>query len=334
MSGRILLTVLSSLIFFIFVQSAYAEVTVAVPRFTIYKIENTGKIKAKTVRNYSVLSGYEYTELEIENGKSRLNEIDCPVLTDVFVRHLSNSGRVTVVERSKADKIMGEIKLGEDGYLDAAALVKKGRLLGAQYLVIGTVIQADMGFEIKEVPYTEQHTLYEKGAIRVEARVIETETGRIVTAKLGEGLTTKKKAIPSNAYGTKLEQYDPFFDQPFLQDMYNALATDLTSKVVSAFYPFKIALVSDKTVTANRGSKFGIAVGDVYSVFREGDEVKDPDTGKILGKAEQIIAVATVDSVQDEMCTLVLSDIKMPVKTGDVLKSTVDPKTKFRDTPY
>jgi hypothetical protein len=310
------------------------DITIAVPRFTVWTVETTGRVTETVIKNYSALGGMEYRQLDIKNGRSRLKEIDCPVLTDVFIRHLVNSGRFTVVDRAKTDKILGEIKLGEEGFTDPSAMVKKGKMLGAQYLVVGTVVQADMGYELKDVPYTEQHVLYEKGVIRVEMRVLETETGRIISAQLGEGLTAKRKPFDSKAYGTKLEQYDPFFDQPFVQDMYDALAVDLTSKTVNAFYPFKVVAVSGNSITANRGRNFGIAIGDIYNITRKGEQVKDPDTGKILGNRETIVTTAKVEGIQEEMCTLTVADVNVTVKNGDVLKPAVDPKTKFRDTPY
>lgn len=45
----------------------------------------------------------------------------------------------------------------------------------------------------------------------------------------------------------------------------------------------KIARISDEVIYLNLGSTNALAVGDHLTVFRNQGEVKDPDTGKILG---------------------------------------------------
>jgi hypothetical protein len=319
-------------IFFLCCWPAYAKmITIAVPRLSVWTVDNTGRISATNVSSYTPWGGTTYSQINIQNGRSRLKEIELPNLTDVFIRHLLESGKFTVVERAKADRILGEISMSEAGLTDPASAINKGKMLGAEYLAIGTVFQADLGFEIREIPYTEQQQVRDKGVIRVELRIIETATGRIISSVIGEGIAVRTKSLEKKAYGAELEKYDPFFDTPFMHDLYDALGNDLTTKTVNAFFPFRVINVEDSTLTANRGSNFGINAGDVYNVIRTGEPIKDPDTDKIIGKQETVIGKATVVSVQKEACTLNFSGSKASVRQGDLLILPGDPYEKLKE---
>ena len=54
----------------------------------------------------------------------------------------------------------------------------------------------------------------------------------------------------------------------------------------------------------NRGSDYGIKVGEVYLVFRLGDNISDPITGEDLGKLELVRGRARVVHVQKMISTL------------------------------
>jgi curli biogenesis system outer membrane secretion channel CsgG len=326
-------TILLSLgLFFICCWPAHAKmITIAVPRLSVWTVENTGQISATNVSSYSPWGGTTYSQINIQNGRNRLKEIELPVLTDVFIRHLAGSGKFTVLERAKVDKVLGEINMSEAGLIDPASAIKKGKMLGAEYLVVGTLFQANLGFDIREIPYTEQQQLRDKGVIRVELRIIETATGKIISSVVGEGLAVKTKSLEKKVYGARLEKYDPFFDAPFMHDLYDALANDLTTKTVNAFFPFRIIIVKDDVLTANRGSNFGIKAGDVYNVIRTRKAILDPDTGKTIGKQETLLGKATVVTVQQELCTLSLTSVTGDVRKGDILKPAADPNEKLKE---
>ena len=317
--------------FFMCCLPAHAKmITIAVPRLSVWTVDNRGQASETKVSSYSSWGG-TYSQINIQNGRSRLKEIELPDLTDIFIRHLSGSGKFTILERTKADKVLGEIVMSEAGLTDPASAVKKGKMLGAEYLAIGTVFQADLGFDIREIPYTEQQQVRDKGVIRVELRIIETATGKIVSSVIGEGIAVKTTSVKKKVYGARLEKYDPFFDIPFIHDLYDALGNDLTTKTVNAFFPFRVIMVKDDMVTANRGINFGINEGDVYNVIRSGEPIKDPDTGKIIGKQETLLGKATVATVQQELCTLSLSGLKGDVRQGDILKPAADPYEKLKE---
>ena len=82
-------------------------------------------------------------------------------LAQMLITDLAELGEIRVVERARLKALLEEQKLGASGKVDAASAARVGKLLGARALVLGSFF--DLG-----------------GALRVDARVVEVETGKIV----------------------------------------------------------------------------------------------------------------------------------------------------------
>jgi TolB-like protein len=56
----------------------------------------------------------------------------------LMLHEIASAGRVRVVERDEIQRILQEQQLGASGQLDAATVVRVGKLLGAKYMIKGT----------------------------------------------------------------------------------------------------------------------------------------------------------------------------------------------------
>ncbi len=79
-------------------------------------------------------------------------------------------GRWTVVERSQLQALLDELELGHSGVVDADTAARLGKLLGAEWLVLGSY------FELM-------------GTLRVDSRLVKVETGEIAFAAGVDGGT-------------------------------------------------------------------------------------------------------------------------------------------------
>jgi len=100
----------------------------------------------------------------------------------MLISDLSGSDAIRVVERDRIEDILAEQKLQGTGKIDAKSAAKLGKLLGARYLVVGGY------FDLQ-------------GALRVDARIIDVETGRVlksfgVNGKPGDFLPVDKDFAP------------------------------------------------------------------------------------------------------------------------------------------
>ena len=122
-------------------------------------------------------------------------------LAQMMITDLQVTGSVDVVERAQLQSILDELELGHSGVVDKKTAAKVGELLGARYIVMGGY------FELA-------------GTLRIDARLVEVETGKIVHAHGVNGTTadflTLEKALANdlNAHlgGTKAEATNPKAD--------------------------------------------------------------------------------------------------------------------------
>ena len=82
-------------------------------------------------------------------------------LAQMLISDLTELSEIRVVERARLNAVLEEQKLGASGKVDAATAARIGKLLGARELVLGSY------FDLA-------------GALRIDARVVEVETGKIV----------------------------------------------------------------------------------------------------------------------------------------------------------
>ncbi len=75
------------------------------------------------------------------------------------------------------------------------------------------------------------------------------------------------------------------------------MAETITGKVAK--------IVDESTVVINVGSKDGVKGGMRFLIVAEGDEVKDPDSGDLLGKWEIVKGRIVVSHAQDRLAVCV-----------------------------
>ncbi len=82
---------------------------------------------------------------------------------DNLISSFVEDGRFKVVERSKIDEVLNELKLSSTELVDRSSAVKTGRILGAESIITGSIIEKE-------------------SSIEVIARMVDTETSAILTA--------------------------------------------------------------------------------------------------------------------------------------------------------
>jgi len=81
----------------------------------------------------------------------------------------------------------------------------------------------------------------------------------------------------------------------------------------------KVAQIDGAVVYVSIGSNLGVEVGDEFVVYRGVADIKDPDTGKILGQQRRKIATLHAVEVEQQLtkCKLI-GDLDIPIELGDV----------------
>ena len=89
-------------------------------------------------------------------------------LASLTVTEVAANPGVRVVERAQLQQILQEQNLGKEGRVDDASLVRVGKLIGAHYMVTGTLFDSH-------------------GNLRIDARVFDVETSQILKTESVRG---------------------------------------------------------------------------------------------------------------------------------------------------
>ena len=141
---------------------------------------------------------FSYNEVvtKTEDGVTNkyMHEFETSASTNKFVTAIVNTRKFDVrSDRDKLDKIMQEQQFGESGMTDPARAVKAGKLIGADYFLSGQISFFSVSQKTIENPYAKgnySHTV--TAEIVCDMRIVDTRTGKIVSADKGEAKNVAK----------------------------------------------------------------------------------------------------------------------------------------------
>lgn len=220
-------------------------------------------------------------------------------MADMLVTELVKSGKYSVIERQELNKIMAEQNLGQSGAVTAQTAAEIGKLLGVELAIFGSVT---------EFGYAESNTggrLKTQGiglgiksttaTIATDVRFVNTTTGEIVLAES----VRREKSKKGLSVDTKQFNFDNQnkFDDSIVGKATREAIEDIVVLLnkEAPKIPWQAKIVKgDGPIFINSGSEAGIDVGDIFVVYRAGEELVDPDTGLSLGSTEEKIGIIKV----------------------------------------
>ncbi|UCC43983.1 MAG: hypothetical protein JSU65_12860, partial [Candidatus Zixiibacteriota bacterium] len=146
-------------------------------------------------------------------------------LADFFQHDFAKISSLNVVERDKIDFVLKEIALQQSGSVDKATAVKVGKILGAQLMVFGTIMQLDarntrMAVRVVKVETSEiiasvdeegrpDYSKMEKGLVKKLAAELDIKLTKEVETLIDKGGTVSVDATGYYAAGLDaMDKYD------------------------------------------------------------------------------------------------------------------------------
>lgn len=160
--------------------------------------------------------------------------------------------------------------------------------------------------------------LQKEQSIRVtlRSRLFDSKTGELMGSK--NKTYARGRAYMASARGN---------NELSMGDLYQTAARDLAdwerTIVEDLAFPIKVVKIDDDGVLINRGSETGIARNTYYNVWVLGEELKDPDTGEVLGKEETRVGKVLIVELQSRFSKARIVEDK-GIKPGAVLRWTRD----------
>jgi hypothetical protein len=162
----------------------------------------------------------------------------------------------------------------------------------------------------------------------IDARAISTSTGEIVWADTAKDETSDAKVYVGGAGGGVDDQRK--LDK-LVRPVVSKLADSLSQKKLATSglggagdasgIVGKIAKADGGTLYVNVGSEAGVKEGDEFNVTRTGEQIKDPDTGEVLGANETKVGRVKITSVKGPRLSIAAPVSGTGFKAGDTLKN-------------
>ena len=212
--------------------------------------------------------------------------------------------KFSVLTRADVDIVLKEQDFVASGNVSVVSKVAQiGKLKGAKYIV--SVMVDDFQDYVEKDTFATIKKKLETRKIRIGAvaNIIDTSTGEIKeTANFvitNDGISDKDLATQILG-GSSTDSLIPILARN--------ICSQIAIKVVDMVFPPVIIAKNGKTITFNRNLAMGVAVGDEYGIFAQGEEMVDPDTGDKLGYEEISAGKLKVISVNDKFSVGVLTE--------------------------
>lgn len=241
--------------------------------------------------DFKIAADTEKTIYKSGEGQwSREVQKESSVLTDKLITALVKTNKIKVVERDKLETVMKEFMLTKSGITSPEHSQEIGKLLGADYLLHGSISMFDANVKYTAIPYTDRFNKRMEAQMAVDMRLVETETGKIVSAEVANEKVQEKEMVSEKGRNEEVPK-------ALIEELQRKIVDSLTIAVIDAIYPIKVASVKDDILYLNRGEGGGIKEGDKFRLVLLGEEIRDPDTNSVIGFEDTEIATIEVTEV-------------------------------------
>lgn len=210
---------------------------------------------------------------------------------------LQNTRKFEIIARHDLDELIKEQGLPAGSITDPSdpKSAMAARIKGVEYLVLTT---------IDDFVDVEQSTASPEMQMAVSRRTLRmSAVVRIYNSSTG--VLLESMSVPVQVEGGGAVRITPgdAMRNPKAQDdsayveLVNQLSTRCAQRITDILFPAKVVTVTGDAVVINRGAGTMINRGEVWEVYATGKELRDPDTGEILGKEETKMGEIVINDV-------------------------------------
>jgi curli biogenesis system outer membrane secretion channel CsgG len=234
-----------------------------------------------------------------------------------LVAGLTQTNKFAVLDRESIDDFVREKEMLFSFDAPLGEQAKLAETIGADYLLVGTVTQAQIERierYLRAANYTSRKF---KARFNFDYRLVDSATKQVVLA------TTAQKYLEDEQVRRLADEQNPLeWDPAQVRDAFISLvANDVIAAIIDRVYPITVAAVqADDQVILNQGGQ-RMKNGMLLNVYTMGREVFDNDTGESLGSIESHVATLEIQTVAHtlSMAKVVAGDVSK-VKIGSVCR--------------
>jgi hypothetical protein len=203
--------------------------------------------------------------------------------------------------------------------------VRLGEVLGADYMLVGTVPQLQIIVDEKYNPVISATARRFTAILEAEYRLLVGPTRQVSAS---DQLRIKLEDAQVKALMEKWES-DNIDYKEMEQNLVLRAANQIADMAGDYLYPIRVAAVKEGgMLILNQGGK-RLAEGNLLEVTQPGDDIKDPETGKSLGKEVAMMVTVKVTKVMPRFSYAALAQ----GVTSESLTGAVCRRLKVEDGP-
>jgi len=265
----------------------------------------------------------------------------------MLVKRVAQDGKYTVVERRKVANIIKEQDFSASNRVKQGTGARVGQIRGANLTLMGDIVvfgrddrktSAGIGAIVPGAGGAAGGYKGDaKAVVVLDYRIVDTETSEVVASgeARGESKRTSKgfgAAMFAGGVGVGggFNMTSSNFAETIIgeatMDAVNKLAVDINMRELNGGaggreldLDARVADVSGNTITINAGTAAGLAVGQTFTIYHKGKEIKDPTTGEVLDVQTTPLGQLTITTVRDRISMGNYSGSAAPV-VGDVVR--------------
>ncbi len=211
-------------------------------------------------------------------------------------RSILKSKAFSILERQRLSSVLGEQALAASGLADILEQAKLGRLLTADCILVTEIADANAAEEERIIKLTGARLVKRSASATVHWKLISVGTGElldqdsVVIALDDEGMKGLARQYPGATISSALM---------------SACVERMVSDLVGRAAPLKVAQVVKDKVFLNQGREI-LKPGQMFTVYRQLEELRDPTTGAQLGRSEERVGVIKVDRCESDFSLALL----------------------------
>lgn len=284
-------------------------------------VEKDATLTGETAKLEGVGANYAGPEYTIGiitfKNKSRTPNLEKPS-TDILATLLKSAGlepiMLTEEEMLEQDKM---IQLQQTG------AVKTGKKQAAEgfesidYRVSGSITEYSEVEEGSSNPL--KQTKDQVARVTVDYGLVDIATGKRLLQKSGSG-EYRKTTGGYLGFGSK-STADVGLRDGALRDAMAKAMTEMIIELNKKPFQGRILEMEGSTVILRGGTKSKLQPGAKLGVYRQGADLKDPDTGRVIGKREKQIGEIMITSHQSDKLSEASVSSGMGFQAGDIVRA-------------
>ena len=266
----------------------------------------------------------------------------------MLVKRVAEGGKFTIVERKKVGNIMKEQDFAASNRVKQGSGARIGQIRGADLTLMGDIVV--FGRDDRKTSAGVGAGVFGAGGgviggskgeykavVVLDYRIVDEETSEVV----GSGEARGESKRTSKSFGAAMfaggvgvgggfKMTSSNFGETIIgeatMDAVNKLAENINSANLNGGaegrendLDAKVADVSGASITINAGSAAGLRVGQTFTVYHKGKEIKDPSTGEVLDVQTTPLGTLTITVVRDKISVGNYAGGGAPV-VGDIVR--------------